>query len=196
MRPPAGEAVLEAAELPHLVPDEVPVTGRMMLAELMAKPAPKPEDTPPPDRVTATAHLLDGATTHMQHTTRHFLHVKEISGQLGDDRLDYHVQHEEEHLGEALDHLNRLKAALCEYYPEIGAELDQLHLITQLNKALPPSRSFPPSARSLPAEDYLPKVADKADELRSITPLPRPARPVTHDNYDVTFIKPGGPEPA
>jgi hypothetical protein len=169
-----------------LEPDEVPVSARMMLDELLAKPAPKPEETPEPDRMTAVSHLADGATTHMQHTIRHFLHVKELAGKLGDDRLDYHIQHEEEHLAESADHLIRLKAALGDYIPEIGTELEQLHAVTQPGV---------PLIRSFPAGEYLPVITDERDELRSCPPLPRPARAAADDNYDVVFIRPGGPEP-
>jgi hypothetical protein len=173
-----------------LEPDEVPVAAEarmMMMGELLAKPAPEPEETPPPDRMTAVSHLADGAATHMNHAVRHFLHVRELAGKLGDDRMDYHLRHQEEHLAESADHLIRLKAALAAYIPAIGTELEQLHAVTQPGA---------PPVRSLPAGEYLPVITDEQDELRTSAPLPRPARPATSDNYDVVFTRPGGPEPA
>jgi hypothetical protein len=169
----------------ELAPDEVPVAAeaRISLDEAVARPAAKPEETPSPDRIRAVAHLADGVLTGLNHSARHLDAAKTSAS--NPERLRFNLEHLDLHLGDAVDHARRLVAGLAAYYPEIGAELGKLHQVTQ-------------PARSAPGRDgeYLPVIADERDELRSFTPLPRPVRPATDDDYDVVFPRPGAPEPA
>jgi hypothetical protein len=178
--------------IPELEPDEIPVTGRMKLAEVLAKPAPEPEKTPEPDQARAVAHLSDGVLTNLGHAARHLDTLQDPVVQKDPERLKFNISHLEDHLAESLDHARRLQAALAAYYPDVAAELGKLHNVSQMGAALPPP------ARSVAGyeDEYCPVVTDERDELRNPAAELRPARSAQDDHYNVVFTRPGGPEPA
>lgn len=113
----------------------------------MADTGPDPAYVPEPDRARTVAHLASTVRDALGHATRHLTAAQAAPDS---DSARYNLDRAAHHAGRAAEHQDRLMSALASYHPAVGAELGELHRVTQ-----PPYLAPPAPARAADTEfDY------------------------------------------